>query len=1112
MAKQFFPLLPKLKEASAINPDKASAWEDESRDFLNALIKNLAVSGTIKDIGHIDSIPDVWARPLLFQMALFDEQASGTQQFIQGLHERVRGEWRCILAMLALKDMKRLDLRAEAVHIGEEASSLGKILLRMAPRESIQSSTTTWEDLYVLFYQDIPIAMTSPTTLVAAAADYQTAFNGDLTEPWSEDGYTLTDPTNYLPEDDRTVLHAWISNLHHELRSKIPLAEQENNPVFLNILHALDEYRQDVARKCPHPLRTDVSLANAKLNLNLGIFRLLNQTVQAKQASAEDSAVRLVISSKRNPDKSILLVSPGMVRTFAEQMGIPATQLVIWAGLSANDILESHMQDDRKNLGRISLGTAEWRSPEDFFLDRMTVMEPGNAISGSLPIAGAQMLAEDDTSVILPFKQELLEYFTAQEIAERTSLENTPEDICVSFSFPLSGIHGHTEDFRYTMHYPKKDLIYLQTNVPVIEIWPNLRREGWKKYYLYYENVAAQNESSQEVGKDFFYVDPWAYGEDINANVPARGLANRYTAKLTGFPEALLCTVNQEAPIPAGLLLLTPPPRIAKEAELSWKLGIDFGTSSTMLYYRENSKPPHPLSFEPHLFQVTDSAVQRLSTFVNFIPSSMEGRNDGSFLSIFHMLNTEAAKREIQPLQDGHVYLLTTHTTEQFKEQGNRIDANLKWKDDSIGRRKVTAYIKQICIQSAAEAALRGVDKLEWNFSFPTAFSKEQQFAFKATCQDAVAEAYHDTCFGSTEGESIESWPESKASAYFFNKLGQDDMLGQIDTNFSDGAICLDIGAGTTDISIISGQPGRIIYHTSIQFAGRYLFLPIYRNYGLFSQDPLPADDTAPEQKQAIIDADLREHSEDYLRNLKTITGRKEVKRVLQLSQLSMAGIFYYLGNILSVLRTMGMYKEDHVPDIFVGGNGSRIFSWLAGGSFDTANPFLDVLKNMIRKSSGLSADSRFRINLSHNPKIEVACGMIETKPHNDSDFFDEERQARELFGTSVDDDAIASVIAGEACSIRNEKRDAHAMMSARDISDGVHVKHLKELDHFLTLFNQARHLWSAGIDISEDDRYDIRKLVNSYYVSETGKDSTKIFVEPIFIIALKKLMERLAK
>ena len=97
MAKQFFPLLPKLKENSAVNPDKASVWEEEHLDFLNALVKSLAVSGTIKDVGHIDSIPDVWARPLLFQMALFDAQNTASSEFVSGLHDRVVGEWRALL-------------------------------------------------------------------------------------------------------------------------------------------------------------------------------------------------------------------------------------------------------------------------------------------------------------------------------------------------------------------------------------------------------------------------------------------------------------------------------------------------------------------------------------------------------------------------------------------------------------------------------------------------------------------------------------------------------------------------------------------------------------------------------------------------------------------------------------------------------------------------------------------------------------------------------------------------------------------------------------------------------------------------------------------------------
>ena len=102
MANQYFPLLPKLKENSAVTPDKVSIWEDETYDFLDSLIKSLAVSGDITDMGSIDSIPDVWARPLLFEMALFDKQNTAEQQFVQGLHKRVVGEWRSLLAMLAL--------------------------------------------------------------------------------------------------------------------------------------------------------------------------------------------------------------------------------------------------------------------------------------------------------------------------------------------------------------------------------------------------------------------------------------------------------------------------------------------------------------------------------------------------------------------------------------------------------------------------------------------------------------------------------------------------------------------------------------------------------------------------------------------------------------------------------------------------------------------------------------------------------------------------------------------------------------------------------------------------------------------------------------------------
>ncbi len=1109
MAKErYFPLLPKLKEDSAVNPDKASVWEDETHDFLNALVKSLAVSGSIKDVGHIDSIPDVWARPLLFQMALFDEQKKSTQEFVKGLHERVRNEWRCILAMIALKDVRHLNLSAAAVHIGEGDSGLEQVLSALAPKESL-SNDTTWSDIYVLYYQGIPIAITSPTTLVSAAADYSTAFGGQLSVPWSNDGFTLTDPIDNLTPKELDELHCWCRKLYDSLRL---IDGQRENPVYLNLLRCIDEYCNDIKTR-DASVGGDYRLIDAELGLNIGVFRSLNQSIKGEGATAEDSAVRLQISPMRNSGRNILLVSPEMVREFASQEGIPAAQLVVWPGISANDVTDQMLMGERNKLGNAVLGKTEFRRPEDFFTERMTVMEPGDAIMASLPYAGDQLLAADDLSAILPIRRELLDYFTPEEIAQRIAIENSSDRITVKFNFPLSGVHGQPSDYKFIKHYPKNELIYLSTNVPVIEIWPNFRREGWNKYYLYYENSEAQNtQGTQEVGKDFVYVSPWCYGRDIARDIPEQGLANRYTGRMDDFPEALLCTVTATVdgsayaqPVETGMLLLAPPPVVHREPELTWQMGIDFGTSSTMLYYREGGKEAKPLVFEPHLYQVMNSKSARNMTFINFIPSSTQDQQDGSFLSIFHLLNPQKLHDELLPLQDGHVFWLTTQRTDEFKTQASRIDTNLKWQDDAIGRRKVAAYVKQICLQSLAEAAQRGVDKLKWNFSFPTAFSKEQQFAFEATCQEAVTDAYDNASFEiDRDMDTIKPWPESKASAYYFNKLGHSD------TNFSEGAICLDIGAGTTDISIISGQPGRIVYHTSIQFAGRYLFRPIYQNYSLFVKNLPDSSDAEQEKYLTIIDADLREHSEEYLKNLKNLTGREEVKKVLQQSQMAMAGIFYYLGSLLGELHAKGVYAENHVPDIFVGGNGSRIFSWLTGGTFNSANPYLAVLKNMMIKASGLDEDSRFNINLSSQPKVEVASGMIEQRPHNDDEFFDEEKQKVTLFGKHVDDYIASSVIAGNSFVTDGTASDKTSFISAYDITKGIKVESLDEIDSFMEAFNGDNHIWGEGIAITDDLRHDILKRLNSYYVSEKDKDVKKIFVEPVFIMGLKKMMEML--
>lgn len=1116
MAESYFPMLPKINvNTNSLSFDQSGVWKTDTATVLQKLVASLATGETIADVVNIDSIPDVWARPLLFKMALFD--LATAREFVEGLHDRVLGEWRSLLAMFALQNVKQINLKAVPVDLTQDNMPMAKVLKALVPKESLLGNKDAWlNDIYVIFYNDAPLAMTSPITLVATAADYLSTFKGRLGLPWSKDRNTLIDPIKNLTREDLFALNMWLNNLYGNLQ-QVGLTANLNDvsqEILNNLLKCIKDYQDDVFRELGAVnVSTAVDLVPSNLNLYNGASRLLNQTVQGRAATAEDSAVRLLVDSSRS-NKNLLLLSPDFIRSFAQQEGVDSARLVVWQGVSANDVTENVLRGDRNKIGQIVLTNAEFRRPEDFFYEQMAVVEPGNAFPGSLEIAGTIVLADDALTPILPIKRELAEIFTPKEIQSRLSISEDNENILLHFNFPLKGVSGNGTEFRFTKKYPKRELIYIQQEVPVIELWPNIRREGWNKYYLYYENYQAQATDTGAAdipANDMYYVEPWTFGHNLDEKFPVQGLRNRFTAKLDNFPEALVC--NYKAPnagtTEIGLILLDTPELTRKQIGLTWKIGVDFGTSSTMLYYGEGKHQPTPLNLAPHLFKVTESGGARAQTFINFIASGTPERTDGSFLSIFHLLNTtEIDQNEIRPLQDGHVLSFIERNI--FERLGHLVDTNLKWKEDDLGRLKVAAYVQQICMQALVEATARGVVQIQWNFSYPTAFSQEQQFSFETTCRNALNKVYEDSGFAINTEKDIGIFSESEASAYYFNKLGRDSGV-----NFVDGAICIDIGAGTTDISVLSGQPARIIYHTSIQYAGRYLFKPIYDNYALFADSKTAADVRLddPEQRNALIDTDMRLNSQKYIGNLVNKTGQESVKSVLQGAQFAAAGLFYYLGKILGFLHDEKYYEENGLPDIFIGGNGARIFNWLTGGTSIKNNPRLSVLEKMMTDASGLRGGRNFNVTFSHYPKAEVASGMITDKAHvsDEEGFFDKDRINRAIFKEKADDEGFCNAVLSGAEFVKGGSSiSASNFINAYDIKSGIRVVSMTEFKKFIECFNKAPRLWSGKIPFDSEGADWLMKDTNSFYAGLKGADPKKIFVEPVFIVELRYLMEML--
>ena len=1109
-------MLPKIiPEIDPIVKDFAGKWqENTSSDFLKKLATSLEVADA-KNLEFISSIPDVWARPLLFKMALLGTESG---EFVQGLTSKVVGEWRSLLAMFALKNLKQINLKVEYVDLASDNSNMAKVFKELIPKESLNGDENAWAtDLFIIYFNGLPIAMTSPITLVASAADYVSTFRGKIPKPWSDNGNYLTDPIKNLQPAEREALAYWLNELYAEIRK---IASEDNFEANV-LLACVDSYIKDATVSNASTNYTNV---DSYLNLTKGVARLLNKTVAGKAFAVEDSHVRLITNPSRS-DKKIILVSPRMVREFADQESIDPAQLVIWQGVNANDVTEENLRGTERNkIGVIPLKitdkgkveNVEYRRPEEFFYDRMAVIEPGNSFPGSLnnSIAGITVLADTGLTPILPIKNELLEYFTPKEIAENMSIEEDEDNIYVYFNFPLSG-NGGGAKYRYCKVYSVKDLIYIQNDVPVIEMWPNIQLPNWNKYYLYYENYQSTNNSG-ELANDIYYVKPYVYGREIGEDFKTgghEGKLNKFASKLDLFPEALICSYKspeaRENIFEIGVVLMDMKmlDRPAAGTGKVWKIGVDFGTSSTMLYCREGKNSPRPLVLKPHLFQITASGGARAQLLENFIPD-MNYQEDGSFLSIFHSLHSATT---VRPLIDGHVFMLKSDNTYAFERLKNDIDANLKWKGDAKGKAKTAAYIGQICLQAVVEAAAENVTNITWNFSYPTAFSGVQKMTFDNTCCNAIQAAYENTGYNYDKND-IESWSESQASAYYFNETFAPSKKG---VAFVGGTVCVDIGAGTTDITVISGSPGRVIYHTSIQYAGRYMFKPIYDNYQLFvsaetanSISNISLEDI--EQRQAIMDAAMRDHSEEYISGLGLKAQEEDVVAVLQGAQFAVAGLFYYIGELIGKLHEEGHYSDETIPQIFVGGNGSRIFQWLTVGSSIKGNKYLTVLENMLAKASGLAKNKNFYLDLSHQPKVEVAGGMLSNKPVHHEDFFDEDKIKVDLFGEEADQYIANAVLAGAEFLMDGKSYSAEDFISAHEVSAGINVKTMEEFKNFISAFNSSPSLWFEGVPLDDDAISDLIRATNSHFVGEKGQEVKNIFLEPVFIIELKNLMEML--
>ena len=968
-----FPLLPPLKNGGAglaVLP-KTGTWEEVPDIALNNIAENLAVTKVDAKYIDIDSIPSMWARPLLFEIALYDKD--------HPMHECVLGEWRGLLAMLALKEQRKFSLETKLITIpevdDEKTPEFLQALHRLLPQRTLDDAGTTWDKLYLILFKGKPIGMTSPTTLVFTSIDYIEHITvNDL--PWYAPPF-LCDPIPHLNDGEKTSLAGWLNDFHKKTITPLPAS-----PIKVNLAPRILDFIKGLGGAPDGQPK----LADTPLGMSVGIFTGMNFPIAPKEYFTEKLFV------------------------------IPRSD----AFLKQNVLLPTG-SDTLKDVD-------------------------GNSVTPILPIA-----------------KELLNNFSVGELSKRITFKTTPDGIEVDLKLPAPG--GGPDSVISRVYVNQKDgdaaifdkhKIMEIPNLPVLEIWPNFRTPDWKVYYTYF------NEAQQ----DTFYVEPF----------PTDGKPeDMKITKTSAFPEAMICKYKSED---AGFLFIEAPTETVPDAAKTWNVGIDFGTSSTTVYKTElpDGAGPESVTLRERLLQITDSQDLRTAVQNDFLSDRHEET------PLFSLFQENSSGIPLKPLEDGRIYFVS----HDYKLQENVI-SNLKWSPEPIDRKRTQAYLEQICLQCAAEAAAHSVSKINWRFSYPIAFSRASKDDFEGICQAII----DDIIIKETGGQPtvpviLES--ESIVTAKFF--------AGEFG-GFSDGSVCIDIGGETSDISI--WQKGALCWQTSIRFAGRHIFLDLLKHKPNFLKDVGITEQGIPElrnpnnfysQADTLIDASINNSPKDLKAKFGIYGGKIKATPFVPLIGLGISGLFYYVGLILNYLSRATKFRQT-MPNIYIGGNGSRILHWLANGEFKPDSDSCGHLKDILLTASGFDPESLFDLEITPNPKHEAAAGLVD------------ERMILKSTERQFD------FLAGEVFTENGKDYEWTELLTAERLGNSLRSgDKLMETETFIEEFNDGLGKSLDGrINLDRELRKKLTSNLNDKLENLAKKPDKERVVEPLFILVLKKLL-----
>jgi len=1000
-----------------------------------------------------------------------------------------------------------------------------------------------WRSIHLISYKGTTLGCTSPLTFVCPSATKPS--NGKALTSitgcnWFSDG-AFRDPIEAAESSFLQILQAWIKRTTQKLS---PGQQGEPDRVaefkradYLEAVRANELRRELASFDKDIQKRLDVLLKKSQFQIAAADIR--EEVDSSFQTSSEiQECLRKVVFSAKgytethvknspfllkpapgaNPRQLILLIHNSLAR----HPNYDGGKVEVLRGFSLNRALEEYEVGTHDQIKSVNVTPGAIYSAEEIFCDKIFVAETEKGFPGAHEFAGVSALRKNEgtagLSPVLPLRSDFVDYFTPEYLVKNVEFSGSQDEITVSLRVGLGT--ANTTPVSFFRTYRLKDRQIEFGRLPELRIWPEYNEKelpGWKAWYLYYNDLS--------VPTNKLYVAPRPEYQTQASSGETKPVQSRITDNIDKlkrveihrcalFPAVLECALERRQ---IGVILAKATERTEARTSGDWEVSIDFGTTGTSVFYSRDRqiKDIGILRLEPCVLSVT-SAGDVGETYRFFLPTELA--NTDGILSIFKEFKAvqtdphgmSAGSNEVTPLLGGHVSFL--HRSKDMGQNKNfeadGVYADMKW-GTSADQARGKAFLMQLCLLTALQAKISGARSIGWVFSYPLSFSRARYDNFRNLWRNCVSFALDLSGLEPTDPKSpFRERNESMCAAKFAQDKHNADIGG--------GSIILDIGGGSTDISIWANPGGlepKCIGNTSVKFAGRDIFQrPLKSKPDLLTHfitnEPMEKfvrGLTNPAvQNESIffsqIDSLFKFQSVEVLKLLDSKQSEPVVKAFIGILSMGLRGLFFYTGTLLKVLATRGSLEEK-LPDVFVCGNGGKILHWLNYGHFEEGANAERRLLRALRAGSGFPIDSEksARITLSAQPKTEAAYGML-VDPEEKSKGIEYER---------------GPVIGGEVYKLGDRLFDVLDRVPFDDLKEKSFIvsDELPAITAFIEASEQQKLPARTQRDIvarTNNRLTAIAKRLKDRKADDA--DSQAELEQPIFIIALNELIQQAAQ